>query len=66
MTVMYPWILYFLIVTSDGVTESHSRFETQELCELAAEEIQLKYRTDAQAIVTSCSHEDGPEVEVWR
>jgi hypothetical protein len=60
------WILFFLIVTSDGVTESHSYFETQELCELAAEEIQLKYHTNAKAIVTSCTHADGDEVPIWR
>ena len=60
------WILYFLVVTSDGVTESHSRFETKAQCEEAAEEIYLMYHTDAKAIITQCQHEDGDSVRVWR
>ena len=59
------WILWFIVVTSNGVTESQSNFASEELCAEAATEVHLKYDSVAKSVVTKCSHVDGEEVEVW-
>jgi hypothetical protein len=48
------YILFFLIVTQNGVTESQSDFVTWEACNQAADEIHLKYDKIAMLISTEC------------
>ena len=50
------YILFFIIVTQYGVTESQSDFATLELCEQAATEIHLKYGPDATLVQTECKY----------
>ena len=48
------FVLFFLIATSDGVTESQSDFVTLEACEQAAAEMHIKYDDVALVVQTEC------------
>lgn len=52
------WILLYIIVTSNGVTESQSDFDTLEECDKAAAELHETWGPKAIAVQTECKPND--------